>query len=145
MEKRDVEMLVQELLDKMNLPHGKDDLDKILYEYEDEKAPVTRIRRRRVDIMEKVCVRFPDELIASIPPYAKNCFFPWKHVFASMLKHPEDVYKLNNVCPDCEGRLYQINFKSPSWTWRELCGRQGRLIICLDCPRQVDFTLEIMN
>lgn len=71
--------------------------------------------------------------------------FPWEDVFSSMNKYPNEVILTSDDCDECQGKLLQIHFLSPEWTWRELYGREGRLIICPNCPKQQDFMCEIMN
>jgi hypothetical protein len=52
------------------------------------------------------------------------------------------------ACPGC-GRppeaLTWIYFASPGWTWEQLCGRAGWLLVCKPCHLQVEFYLEAMN
>ncbi len=72
-------------------------------------------------------------------------YFPWRDVLASMYEKPEKVEILSETCPDCGGRLVSFYFSSPTWTWMHLCGRAGTMTICPDCPKQLDFNLEIMN
>lgn len=56
-------------------------------------------------------------------------------------------------CPKCleagkvrpSENLTWVFFRSPSWTWRNLCGREGFLSICTDHKRQVDFVITGMN
>ena len=36
-------------------------------------------------------------------------------------------------------------FRSPDWTWDNLCGRAGWMIVAKEPPRLVAFFLEIMN
>ena len=75
----------------------------------------------------------------------EEVFFPWEDVFASMMKNPEKVCLSSKTCPDCGERLIQLYFSSPDWTWRELCGRAGDMLICPKCHEQKDFFLRIMN
>ena len=48
-------------------------------------------------------------------------------------------------CPKCGKELRWIRFRSPDWTWQELCGREGPLAICENCHKQVYFKCELMN
>ncbi len=51
-------------------------------------------------------------------------------------------------CPNCgktAKELEWVYFRSPKWTWENLCGREGWLAICDDCDRQVDFICTILN
>ena len=82
---------------------------------------------------------------ASLPEKARMVYYPWKDVLASMCVNPDKVYITKEICPDCGKKLFRLHFSSPHWTWRHLCGRAGTMTICVSCPRQVDFSLEIMN
>lgn len=51
-------------------------------------------------------------------------------------------------CPVCgkpSRELLWINFNSPKWTWKSLCGRKGPLSICPDCHRQIEFLCERLS
>ena len=81
-----------------------------------------------------------------VPESAREVFFPWEDVIGSMMEHPDKVtLHWRDVCLDCGKRLIHLEFWSPYWTWRALCGRSGPMTICLDCPKQVSFDLAIMN
>ena len=86
-------------------------------------------------------------LIEKIKSTASNekRFFPWEDVYASMKKEPEKVAVTRVACPDCGKSLVKLYFSSPDWTWRQLCGRAGAMLVCPSCGTQEDFTLEIMN
>ena len=75
----------------------------------------------------------------------EEVYYPWEDVFASMMKSPEKVSLSSETCPDCGERLIQLYFSSPDWTWRELCGRAGDMLICPKCHEQKEFFLRIMN
>jgi hypothetical protein len=53
--------------------------------------------------------------------------------------------RLTEVCPDCGTRLIEVFVSTPSWTWRQLCGREGMLTFCPACKQQIRFHLECMN
>lgn len=82
---------------------------------------------------------------ASLPEKARMVYYPWKDVLASMCVNPDKVYITKEICPDCGRKVFRLHFSSPRWTWKHLCGRAGTMTICVSCPRQVDFCLEIMN
>ncbi len=71
--------------------------------------------------------------------------FPWEDVFASMKKYPEKVCLSSRTCPDCGERFIQLYFSSPDWTWQQLCGRAGDMLVCPKCHAQKDFILKILN
>ena len=69
--------------------------------------------------------------------------FKWKDVLDSMRKHPVEATDV--VCPVCGEKCVEIYFSSPKWTWKNLCGCAGTMVLCTQCPRQVNFNMEIMN
>jgi hypothetical protein len=80
--------------------------------------------------------------------------FPWPDVEASqttpitdpmLMPTPMPAHLGDQTCPCCSAPLTWIFFRSPSWTWRKLCGRAGWLAICERCHLQVDFRLTLMN
>lgn len=83
--------------------------------------------------------------IEKAPAISRKVYFPWIDVIASMYLMPEKVIVTEKKCPSCGGRVISLYFKSPSWTWTDMCGRAGRMEICMDCPQQLHFDLEIMN
>ena len=51
-------------------------------------------------------------------------------------------------CPSCglnPEELVWIKYRSPDWTWRNLCGRQGYISICPRCKKAVSSILTLMN
>ena len=76
-----------------------------------------------------------------------SAIFPWDDVNTCMEKKiPARHNHLS--CPFCgkaSENLVWIDFRSPSWTWRKLCGRGGPLSICPECHCQVEFICEVMN
>ncbi len=77
-----------------------------------------------------------------------NCsadYYPWEDVTASMLYNTDSITYIDKTCRVCGDQLIKIKFKSPSWTWRQLCGRAGEMILCVECPCQIKFRLTIMN
>ncbi len=85
--------------------------------------------------------------------------FPWEDVDASrenkrlQARHPQEKGKRLYLgraapCPDCRTpaeRLSWLYFESPDWTWQNLCGRAGWMVVCDRCRRQVNFFCEVMN
>lgn len=84
--------------------------------------------------------------------------FPRQDLEAS--RHDEDLQARNRVrveetkgthqqlaCPDCEcgSRLSWFYFRSPPWTWRNLCGRAGVIVYCDEHERQVAFFMDLMS
>ena len=51
-------------------------------------------------------------------------------------------------CPQCSrsgDQLARFYFSSPAWTWENLCGRAGWMVVCDRCHRQVEFAFDVMN
>ncbi len=82
--------------------------------------------------------------------------FPWGDVYVSKYIGPSIPFEPNygiQPCPKCvaEGELESsdnlvwVYFRSPDWTWRKMCGREGYLSICTKHKRQVDFICTRMN
>ena len=82
---------------------------------------------------------------SDLPEKARMVYYPWQDVLASMCVNPDRVYITKETCLDCGGKLFRLYFSSPRWTWKHLCGRAGTMTICVSCPKQVTFSLEIMN
>lgn len=83
------------------------------------------------------------------PDTTFNTYFPWNDVIACFDERLESKnFKGHDQCPKCgqnSEELIWIEFRSPDWTWKNLCGRQGPLSICSKCKIQVEFITEIMN
>lgn len=85
------------------------------------------------------------EDISKYPECAKNVFFPWRDILACMFTKYEHLPLSERVCPECGERMITFLYTSPAWTWNSLCGRAGGITICPSCPRQVEFSLTMMN
>lgn len=55
------------------------------------------------------------------------------------------AFLLKNKCPICGEQLYISHQTSPIWTWRHLCGREGYLVYCPHCKKDMGFYLTVMN
>jgi hypothetical protein len=84
--------------------------------------------------------------------------FPWDDVDAArndaglQAEHDSEGahrhYGSRVTCPKCsrsEDELVWFYFRSPEWTWKNLCGRAGWLAVCDPCRTQAAFFIEIMN
>ena len=72
--------------------------------------------------------------------------FPWDDVRQCYDRKIEPMN--GSSCPSCNlpgNQLLWIDFVSPPWTWKNLCGREGYLSICERCHVQVDFWMTGMN
>ncbi len=49
-----------------------------------------------------------------------------------------------SIAPETEN-CFWFYFKSPQWTWENLCGRAGWMVLSKKDLKQIDFFLEIMN
>ena len=55
------------------------------------------------------------------------------------------AYVLKNTCPICGKPLYISHQTSPGYTWSEMCGREGYLVYCPNCKKDINFYLTLMN
>ena len=142
MEKEKVENIVKTLME--NLLMKNRNLDDIMRCYSAEEYTIP-FMKNEVDILQQNDVKNKESDNEQIPESARMIYFPWTDVIGSMMAHPEEVRYLETVCPECGEKMIQLEFWSPHWTWRELCGRSGPMLICPNCPRQDSFTLHLMN
>ena len=99
-----------------------------------------------INELERIVKEIMQKLSSTtLPESGKKIYFPWDDVLNSMVKYHERVSCSNDVCPECGRNCLRIYFSSPDWTWQQLCGRAGTMVICNHCPKQIDFRLEIMN
>ena len=139
---KEVYALVDSLMKKLGITYP---IDYLLEWYNHtDKVPAPFISLMTEDIFN-ASVKPDNKIEANIPECAKMGYFPWNDVLASMYTNPEKVKITEIVCPNCGEKLVELYFSSPALTWRELCGRGGHMTICPNCPRQVEFKLEIMN
>lgn len=75
--------------------------------------------------------------------------FPWDDVLACFDKQLQsEKFRNHQKCPKCgldSDKLIWIEFRSPDWTWKSLCGSQGPLSICPNCKIQVEYIEKLMN
>lgn len=157
MKKEEVEIIVKALMEKLRMKERE--LDGIMRTYTAKSSPVLIFRHCISDMVfdqgnalrpegeqERKENTNSQESADDVPESVRKVFFPWEDVIGSMMEHPDKVtLHYHDVCPDCGKRLIHLEFWSPHWTWRVLCGRSGPMTICLDCPKQVSFDLAIMN
>lgn len=70
--------------------------------------------------------------------------FPWRDVALCLLTYPQSVELDYDRCPVCRKKRVKLKFRSPAWTWSKLCGKEGEMVICLECRSQ-DFYCTICN
>ena len=90
--------------------------------------------------------------------------FPWEDVFKCKIIHD---YNCNlSLCPKCfeENRksiqgevvlsdkilekfseVITVYFRSPDYTWKEFCGQEGYLSICIKHKKQIGFDHKVLN
>lgn len=73
-------------------------------------------------------------------------YYAWRDVVLSMLEYPDSVKFSTNTCEICgKNSLVEIYFHSPLCTWEKLCGTAGKMTLCPDCKRQVNYRVTLMN
>ena len=85
--------------------------------------------------------------------------FPWEDVNKSRInkrlqkrhsvKEAKALYMTKDFhCPGCNrhaDELEWIYFSSPKWTWENLCGSEGWMVVCDDCNEQVNYFAVVIN
>jgi hypothetical protein len=84
-----------------------------------------------------------------VPKPDAEPLYPWEDVtpcYQNKLEGKKfiDAYYCR-LCRQKPEKLVWINFKSPQWTWKNMCGVAGYLSICPDCGIQVQFILDYRN
>jgi hypothetical protein len=89
--------------------------------------------------------QMPDGTI--IRGYTLRNIFAWREIVASMKSRVRDAYYIKNrPCGKCgEDNTVFFCFRSSDESWRELCGREGYMLICPDCLTIIGFVHYIMN
>ncbi|MDR0824953.1 MAG: hypothetical protein LBN74_07640 [Prevotella sp.] len=117
---------------------------------EDARLENEKIKSAFFEAIEKGDIKVP-------APYSKeegHIYYPWDHVIAcKYLPMQDDDYGYISDEMDsdrmkicwCNSKMFWMLFRSPQETWRGLCGREGYLLICPHCIRQVYFRLTIMS
>ena len=79
--------------------------------------------------------------------YTLPNIYRWSEVIESMKTRVRDAYYVkNHPCEKCKtDNTIFFCFRSSDESWRELCGREGYMLICPDCLTQLDFKYYIMN
>ena len=70
--------------------------------------------------------------------------FSWEDVQACLSNKTKPLLD-EMFCPLCGKKAKWIRFRSPDWTWRQLCGREGPMALCLDCHLQLYFDCDVMS
>jgi hypothetical protein len=95
-------------------------------------------------------------------PRSAGGWFPVEDVEASLADHdlqrrhrydelPEgerehlERLRFEAIEPRASGEPRWIYFRSPTWTWRHLCGREGWLLYDREARYQYAFELTVMN
>ena len=143
MEKEKVKVLVRNLMEKLHIKNR--DLDDIMHCYTADGYSIPIFKNKLNAFLGKESEENDEIADDEFPESARKVYFPWIDVIGSMVEHPEDVRYTETVCPDCGEKLLLLEFWSPHWTWRALCGRSGPMLICPNCPRQDSFSLHLMN
>ena len=93
----------------------------------------TKVKEQIIENLEKVKKQDDDHI------------YPWEDVFASMENYPERVLEIDRTCPVCSSKCVSLYFRSPDWTWKNLMGRAGNMVICPNCAKQLDFRCHILS
>lgn len=83
-------------------------------------------------------------------PRYRNWFpniFAWREIVDSMKNRIRDAYYIKNrPCGKCgEDNTIFFCFRSSDESWKELCGREGYMLICPDCLTILGFVPYFLN
>lgn len=127
-------------------------LNNYIWAYHDDGRPIDENRDRmnmvRIehgDSWKKIKAKLdaPDPMTLSelIEEFASH-----PDIQDSLKEYPKKVFwPRDKVCKHCGKRIVSLYYKSPEWTWKEMCGRAGLLYICPYCKEDDHFDCETMN
>lgn len=106
-----------------------------------------KVKQLKADEPEEItCFKnMPDGSV--IRGYSLPNIYAWREIVASMQDRVKDAYYVKNCpCAKCGGtNSIFFCFRSSDRSWRELCGREGYMLICPDCLTIHGFKHYIMN
>ena len=90
-------------------------------------------------------VHMPDGTV--MQGYPLRNILAWREIVDSMKDRARDAYYVKNrPCDKCGGHnTVYFCFRSSKQSWRELCGREGYMLICPDCLTILNFVQYLMN
>lgn len=73
--------------------------------------------------------------------------FAWREIVESMKNRVKDAYNIKNrPCGKCgKDNTIFFCFRSSDESWKELCGREGYMLICPDCLTIIGFVPYFIN
>jgi hypothetical protein len=93
-----------------------------------------------------------DRLESDVSSYEGKFSFPLEHIIACMRddtlqsRHSlTDMERYQESLSEPPENVVWVYFKSPAWTWENLCGRAGWMAVAKEPMREVAFFVEIMN
>jgi len=123
------------------IPLTDEEYDKLVSDLEE------KVKKLKTDEPEYTTSDFkmPDGSV--IRGYTLRNIFTWREIIASMKGRAKDAYYIKNrPCKKCgEDNTVFFCFRSSDESWRELCGREGYMLICPDCLTILGFVHYIMN
>ena len=72
--------------------------------------------------------------------------YAWREIVDSMKLIKDAYYIKNRPCGKCgmDNTIF-FCFRSSKQSWKELCGREGYMLICPDCLTIIGFSYYLMN
>jgi len=94
-----------------------------------------------------------DRLQSDVRTYEGKFAFPLEHIIACLRDDAlQSRHRLADALAHYKERLAEpvenavwFYFESPAWTWEDLSGRAGWVVVAKEPPREVAFFVEIMN
>jgi len=84
---------------------------------------------------------------STIYNYPLPNIFAWRDILSSMTSRRKDAYYIKHrPCRKCgEDNIIYFCYRSSRESWKQLCGREGYMLICPDCLTILSFVPYIMN
>jgi hypothetical protein len=94
-----------------------------------------------------------DRLESDVRSYEGKFSFPLEHIIACLRDYrlqarhslAEAMERYGEQLAEPVENAAWFYFRSPDWTWENLCGRAGWMVVAKEPPQEVAFFLEIMN
>ena len=145
------------------IPMPDDEYDKLVQDLEDkvkrEIGEEPRYYAPQISGSEQDALArqesFADEFVSALGikkprnfrPNGLPNIFAWREIIDSMKNRVRDAYYIKNrPCGKCgaDNTIF-FCFRSNDESWRELCGREGYMLICPDCLTIIGFVHYSMN
>jgi hypothetical protein len=127
----EIKELIEMLKSKLNI---EESLEEIVTEWghRSSRGPLFRLvepSEERINYIIRCCKR-------PFAYYSNRHELPWSNVLASICMYSDKVVFSEESCPFCGEKMVGLYYNSSSWSWKNLCGTAGAMVICPNCAKQ---------